>query len=113
MVTTKKSHTTFRMKGLTESDRALIREELDKTWGEVGESQPGRMALREELREWLALVDLGKTAPILNVNLNNYKYYGNPIMQEGAAGSWEAKGIQRAAVTRIGSSDWRMFYGGR
>jgi len=42
----KEKFTTFRMRGLTESDRVLIREELDKTWQSGG---TGREALREEV----------------------------------------------------------------
>jgi len=55
-------------------------------------------------------VALAQTIPLLTVNLNNYKHPANPILAAGAAGEWDAAGIERVAVIRLAPNDWRMWY---
>ncbi|MBI5692604.1 MAG: hypothetical protein HZC55_21195 [Verrucomicrobia bacterium] len=57
-----------------------------------------------------AAIALAKTIPLLAVNLNNYKHPANPILAAGAMGDWDAGGIERVAVIRLGTGDWRMWY---
>ena len=58
------------------------------------------------------LLLLSETVPMLNVNLNNYKWHDNPLLECGGKGSWDELGIERAVIIRIGKEDWRMWYGG-
>lgn len=60
-----------------------------------------------------AVVALADKVPMLRVNLNNYKYHGNPILRGGAPGEWDEAGIERVVIQRVGQRDWRMWYGGR
>jgi predicted GH43/DUF377 family glycosyl hydrolase len=60
-----------------------------------------------------AVVALADKVPMLRVNLNNYKYHGNPILRGGTPGQWDEAGIERVVVYRVGPADWRMWYGGR
>jgi hypothetical protein len=57
-----------------------------------------------------AAIALAETIPLLSVNLNNYKHHSNPILTAGAKGEWDAGGIERVAVIRLGAGDWRMWY---
>jgi len=91
MVTFKR--TTFRMRGLTESDRVLIREELDKTWAEKGATKPGREALREELKS-ACLPEAWR-----------FIKYTAPMIEEGPAGSWDELDVEGPKVVR-GTRDW-------
>ena len=58
------------------------------------------------------LSELAASVPMLHVNLNNYKYHGNPILAEGKGGQWDEGGIERAVVIRLANKDWRMWFGG-
>ena len=60
-----------------------------------------------------SVVALANKVPMLRVNLNNYKYHGNPILRGGAPGQWDEAGIERVVIHRVGPRDWRMWYGGR
>ena len=57
-----------------------------------------------------AAIALAETIPLLTVNLNNYKHPANPILTAGEPGRWDAAGIERVAVIRVGREDWRMWY---
>ena len=57
-----------------------------------------------------AAIALAETIPLLTVNLNNYKHPANPILTAGEKGLWDAAGIERVAVIRVGGEDWRMCY---
>ena len=57
-----------------------------------------------------AAIALAETIPLLTVNLNNYKHPANPILTAGEKGEWDAAGIERVAVIRVGREDWRMWY---
>jgi hypothetical protein len=57
-----------------------------------------------------AAIALAETIPLLTVNLNNYKHPANPILTAGEQGQWDAAGIERVAVIRVGREDWRMWY---
>jgi len=59
-----------------------------------------------------AVVALADKVPLLRVNLNNYKYHGNPVFCGGAPGEWDENGIGRVVVHRQGPDDWRMWYDG-
>jgi predicted GH43/DUF377 family glycosyl hydrolase len=56
---------------------------------------------------------LAGAVPMLNVNLNNRKYHGNPVLRGGAKGEWDERGIGRVAVIRVGREDWRLWYSGQ
>jgi hypothetical protein len=57
-----------------------------------------------------AALRVAETIPLLTVNLNNYKHPGNPILEAGPAGAWDAHGIERVAILRLAANDWRMWY---
>jgi hypothetical protein len=57
-----------------------------------------------------AAIRLAETIPLLTVNLNNYKHPANPVLTAGEKGQWDAAGIERVAVIRLGREDWRMWY---
>lgn len=58
-----------------------------------------------------AVVELADKVPMLQVNLNNYKYAGNPILR-GTPGEWDEAGVGRAVVQHMEGQDWRMWYDG-
>lgn len=58
-----------------------------------------------------AVSALAEKVPMLSVNLNNYKYHGNPVFC-GDPGKWDSRGIGRAVVYRLAPDDWRMWYDG-
>ena len=57
-----------------------------------------------------AAVALAESIPLLTLNLNNYKHPVNPVLTAGEQGQWDAAGIERVAVIRLGREDWRMWY---
>jgi hypothetical protein len=57
-----------------------------------------------------AAVALAESIPLLTLNLNNYKHPANPVLTAGEKGQWDAAGIERVAVIRLGQEDWRMWY---
>lgn len=58
-----------------------------------------------------AVATLAENVPMLRVNLNNFKYHGNPILC-GTPGEWDEAGVGRAVVQHMGGQDWRMWYDG-
>jgi predicted GH43/DUF377 family glycosyl hydrolase len=50
--------------------------------------------------------------PFLNVNLNNYKYWRNPVLSPQLDCPWEAKGIGRVAIIKVTHTDWHLWYSG-
>lgn len=59
-----------------------------------------------------AVAALADKVPMLRVNLNNFKYHGNPVFCGGTPGQWDEAGIGRVVVHRLGPDDWRMWYDG-
>ncbi|MBM3852932.1 MAG: hypothetical protein FJ399_07220, partial [Verrucomicrobia bacterium] len=57
-----------------------------------------------------AALALAETIPLVTLNLNNYKHPANPVLRAGPAGAWDAAGIERAVVIRVGRDDWRLWY---
>jgi predicted GH43/DUF377 family glycosyl hydrolase len=57
-----------------------------------------------------AAIRIAETIPLLTVNLNNCKHPANPVLTAGEKGQWDAAGIERVAVIRLGREDWRMWY---
>lgn len=56
-------------------------------------------------------VDLVRQMPLFNVNWNNYKYHGNPVLTEGGAGTWDEGGLREPSII-VEHGVWKMWYAG-